>query len=92
MEYHTFFILASGYWLPDYMKDYEIQLRWYCKLACITEKKKTLFGVLHWLSGKQTYNEIIWCRNLAVWQDFLENIFDERDKFCHDQKSAQSQL
>ena len=68
MEYHTFFILASEYWLPDYMKDYEIQLRWYCKLACITEKK-TLFGVLLWLSAKQAYNEIIWCRNLAVWQD-----------------------
>ena len=31
----------TGYWLPDYMKDYEIQLRWYCKLACITEKKNT---------------------------------------------------
>ena len=42
MEYHTFFILASEYWLPDYMKDYEIQLRWYCKLACITEKKHSL--------------------------------------------------
>ena len=43
MEYHTFFILASGYWLPDYIKDYEIQLRWYCKLACITEKTNTLW-------------------------------------------------
>ena len=38
MENHTFFILASGYWLPDYMKDYEIRVKGYCKLACITEK------------------------------------------------------
>ena len=33
-----YFILASGYWLPDYMKDYEIRVKGYGKLACITEK------------------------------------------------------
>ena len=38
MENHTFFILASGYWLSDYMKDYEIRLKGYFKQACITEK------------------------------------------------------
>ena len=55
MEYHTLFILASGYWLPDYMKDYEIRLKGYCKLACVT--KNTLWSFT--LSGKQAYNEII---------------------------------
>ena len=51
-----YFILATGYWLPDYKKDYEIQLKGYCKLACIT-KKSTLWSLT--LGEKQAYNEII---------------------------------
>ena len=38
-----YFILASGYWLPDYMKDYEIRLKGYCKLACVTKKHSLVF-------------------------------------------------
>ena len=63
-------ILASRYWLPDYMKDYEIPLKGYCKLACIAKKKSTLWS--YTLSEKQAFNEIIWCRNLAVPVTWLQ--------------------